>query len=198
MEMNQFDNWRSKYESMTLAEQAAYHDQLEAQYPDQAHYDYKSVSKAIKEAKPKTIVEAGAWKGDLCAQYFADNPESEVSWCAFELCPAAIAKAKTDKITYMDIPSFDWWRVTDFGNTDMFIGTHFIEHLSDDHFKELATALQNVKTIYFEAPIEPDGQTWEGYPGTHKLTMGWNQVFECFPNHNVNEITTQCKVLTLM
>jgi hypothetical protein len=35
-----------------------------------------------------------------------------------------------------------------------------------------------VPLIYFEAPLSNEGENWENYIGTHKLTYGWNKVNE--------------------
>ena len=58
------------------------------------------------------------------------------------------------------------------------MATHFIEHLKNHHFDALGKYCQGVEYILFEAPLSPDGESWEGYHGTHKLNYGWNQVAE--------------------
>ena len=67
---------------------------------------------------------------------------------------------------------------------DIIIATHFIEHLSNEHFVELAKYCKGVEYIYFEAPLSDDGEDWNGYLGTHKLNFGWNQIVEVMAQNN--------------
>ena len=79
----------------------------------------------------------------------------------------------------------------------MFIATHFIEHLSDQHLTELLQWADGIRAIYFESPISEHGQEWDGYEGTHKLTYGWQKVRELLANYDCEDINDTCKLFTL-
>ena len=193
--MNQFDQWRKDYESMTFEQQQDYHDHLESLYPDQAHYDLESAVKIFNWLKPKSVIEGGTWKGNLAKTILHDYPEVQ-SWLGYELCPAAIRKTVCNdgRFGYAVLNRFDWWNRGPIV-CDLFLATHFIEHLSFDHFKELAKALK-CKHVYSEAPLTETGESWDGYEGTHNLPIGWMQVSELMKFHGYNriDITHYCKL----
>jgi hypothetical protein len=172
-----FDEWRSKYDGMSLAEQVEYHNQLEHLYPEQAHYNYGNVREALQLAVPSPkVLEFGCWKGDLAQRAI---PEFNVkSWKGVEICDAAIKNTHCtrDEFSYIVPDKFDWFDEQRTEEADIIIATHFIEHLSNNHFDKLAIYCKGVKVIYFEAPLTQDGQNWEGYVGTHKLFYGWKDV----------------------
>ena len=199
-----FDHWRERYDTLTFAQQQEYHNQLEEWYPEQAHFNFEAAKYAINTTGSFVILEAGAWKGDLCKRImderFYEYPEHHTLWYAIELCPNAIEKRVTKEIQYLYIDRFDWWN--QHGHIlafDLFIATHFIEHLSDEHLTELLNWLYYVSmpAIYFESPISEHGQEWDGYEGTHKLTFGWQKVRELLANYDCEDINDTCKLFTL-
>jgi hypothetical protein len=173
--MNEFDQWRERYDKMTIDEQIAYHNELEARYPEQNHYNYDKVKEALCLVKPNfTVLEFGTWKGDLAKQAFKDF--SIIDWYGIEICESAIKSTKCDKVKYIKPTRFDWFNDKRTIKADVIIATHFIEHLSNDHFKQLANYCKGVKYIHFESPLTDEGNEWDGYEGTHKLTIGWNKI----------------------
>ena len=178
-----FDEWRKKYESMSLDEQVAYHNELERLYPEQAHYSYYGIREAFLLAKPKKVLEFGCWKGDLANLAI---PEFNIeSWKGIEICDAAInnTHCTLPQFSYIRPDRFDWFMGDRTEDADLIIGTHFIEHLSNQHFDKLAEYCRGVKFVYFEAPLTIDGQNWNGYHGTHKLEYGWKKVEEVMGNN---------------
>lgn len=175
--MNEFDQWRERYDSMTTEEQVKYHNDLEERYPEQNHFNYLYVCEALKIAqKPTSVLEFGTWKGDLALKAF-QNHQIE-TWIGIEICEAAIKKTKCDKILYIKPKAFDWFYQERNLHPDIIIATHFIEHLSNEHFEQLVRFCKGIKIIHFESPLTDQGNEWDGYLGTHKLTIGWNRVNE--------------------
>lgn len=176
--MNEFDNWRSRYDSMTYDEQVAYHNSIEDRYPEQAHYNYPNVRASIMEAGYSVdILEFGCWKADMAAEALTEFPAIK-SWTGIEICQAAIEKTrcKDKRFEYIFPEMFDWFNVMDRPTCDLILATHFIEHLSNAHFEQLVTFCKGVPYIYFEAPLSEGDQDWTGYIGTHKLGYGWMNV----------------------
>lgn len=172
-----FNEWRQRYDQMTFEQQQDYHDYLEGLYPDQAHYNLEAAKKVFDWLKPHSVIEAGTWK-------------------AYELCPAAIAKTvcNDERFAYQQITRFDWWNKQPLV-CDLFLATHFIEHLSFDHLQELIKAI-SAKHIYFEAPLTENGESWDGFFGTHKLEVGWQKVAEVLAvkGYKRIDITSHCKL----
>ena len=48
---NEFDDWRSKYDTMSSSEQVEYYNEIEELYPEQAHYNYENVKIVLELGK---------------------------------------------------------------------------------------------------------------------------------------------------
>jgi len=190
-----FNEWRKKYDELTFNQQVAYHNVLEKLYPNQAHFDFEFAIKVFDYLKPKKITEAGGWKGDLANEMFK-RYEIDL-WQNIELCENAIANTNCKHQNFVNIQpkKFDWFDSKLYKG--MFIATHFIEHLSNEHFDKLAKSLKNVEHVYFEAPIENEPQSWIDFEGTHKLEYGWNQIKELFSNHEIIMENKYCKLFKM-
>jgi hypothetical protein len=182
---NEFDVWREKYDNMTIEEQVAYHNKLEELYPEQAHYNYDNVKIALELCGKKiNVLEFGTWKADLCETALKEFDIE--SWVGIEICKHAIekTKCKSEKFKYIFPDKFDWFNDKNRPSCDIIIATHFIEHLSNEHFVSLAEYCKGVNYVYFEAPLSNNGENWNGYLGTHKLNYGWNHVVEIMKQNN--------------
>jgi hypothetical protein len=190
-----FNQWRGQYDTLTFEQQQEYHSELEALYPDQAHYDLDAAKKAFEIVKPAWVIEAGAWKGNLAAEILSKS-DCISQWYAFELCPAAIARTVCNDVRfrYASFNTFNWW-VNNPLVCDLFIATHFIEHLSFAHLSEMIKSVKS-KHIYFEAPLTDSGENWDNFHGTHKLEVGWSRVSEWLLLHGYKkiDITNHCKL----
>ncbi len=134
--MNEFDKWRERYDTMTIDEQITYHNELEARYPEQNHYNYDNVKEALLLCNNAVVLEFGTWKGDLAKQALQDFNLS--GWYGIEICEAAIRSTKCKEVNYIKPTKFDWFTDKRTIKADIIIATHFIEHLSNDHFEQLA------------------------------------------------------------
>jgi hypothetical protein len=197
--MNEFDNWRSKYDTMSIREQVEYHNDLEIRYPEQAHYNYEQVKTAlelIKGIDGAIVLEFGCWKGDLANRSILEYPNI-VNWLGIEICEFAIEKTncKLSQFKYIMPLEFNWFETTSRPECDLIIATHFIEHISDSHFDSLVKYCDGVKYIYFEAPLDDTINNWDGYIGTHKLTYGWNTIIEKMKSIGYSEIRMKDAIL---
>ena len=187
-----FNEWRENYTLLTLKEQVDYHNELESKYPNQAHYDLDFALKVFDIVNPKYVTEAGGWKGDLANVML--NRYNIESWKNIEICKNAIdnTNCKDARYSYFMPKSFDWFDSKLYKG--LFLSTHFIEHLSNEHFDKLINSLSNVEYVYFEAPLNDEPQTWIDFEGTHKLEYGWNQIKEKFSTHEVIIENNGCKL----
>lgn len=197
--MNEFDNWRNKYETMSIQEQVEYHNDLEVRYPEQAHYNYEQVKIAlelIKSINEASVLEFGCWKGDLANKSILEYPNIK-SWKGIEICENAIQKTncKLKEFEYIIPKDFNWFENTIRPECDLIIATHFIEHISDNHFDNLIKYCEGVKYIYFEAPLHDISNNWDGYIGTHKLTYGWNTIIEKMKSIGYSELKMHDAIL---
>ena len=179
MNAQTFDNWRNSYETMTLEQQIEFHNQIAKEYPEQAHYDYAAVSEVLDTFKPAHILEFGCWRGDM-AQQALNQFEFIQSWTGLEICTEAMnmCKCTSDKFKYVLPTKFNWFEDKRSYKADMILATHFIEHLSNEHFEQLTKYCKGVPFVYFECPITNVGQNWEHDISTHKLEYGWKDVVE--------------------
>ena len=172
-----FNEWRNKYDQMTLSEQIDYHNVIENQYPEQAHYNYENVKHVLSDDGIR-VLEFGCWKADLAQRAISEYLIKD--WKGIEICTAAIEKTRctAKEFSYIIPKDFNWFATTKRPDCDVIIATHFIEHFSGEHFEQIAEYCAGVPLIYFEAPLTDEGENWENYIGTHKLTYGWNKVNE--------------------
>jgi hypothetical protein len=175
--MNIFNKWRQDYDTMSLEQQVEFHNEIARQYPEQAHYDYDSVSEIIDTFKPNYILEFGCWRADM-AQQALDQFDFIKSWTGIEICTEAIklSRCSNSKFKYVFPKKFNWFEDKRIYNADMILATHFIEHLSNQHFEQLTKYCKGVKQVYFECPIADEGQNWLDDISTHKLEYGWKDV----------------------
>lgn len=190
-----FNEWRENYDKLTIEEQKDYHNYLEINYPNQAHYDLNFAIKVFDIVNPKKVTEAGGWKGNL-ADILLKKYNIE-SWVNIELCENAIKNSvcKDERFKNINPNTFDWWKNSFYDG--FFIATHFIEHLSNDHFIQLADSLCACEYIYFEAPITNEGEKWIDFEGTHKLELGWNDIKYILKNHEIIIENQYCKLYKL-
>lgn len=175
---NVFNKWRALYSDLSDQEQMEFYDDLEKTYPDQ-----KSFTKEFYDAvffkhagEFKRVVEVGGWKGEL-ASYCFDSYKIE-SWVNIELCRSAIAKTVPVNGNYViaNFNKFKWWNYSDFSG-DVFIASHFIEHISNNDFRSLIEWIApRFDYVLFEAPLNAGENNWENYLGTHILKFGWNDI----------------------
>jgi len=184
--MNEFDKWRLEYDTMTYEQQVAYHNDLESRYPEQNHFNYNNVFQAIASLPnlltQVRVLEFGTWKGDLAKKCMEDFAKIKV-WYGIEICDAAIANTKSDRVLYIKPSRFDWFAEKREIDCDIIIATHFIEHISNFHFEQLAEYCKGVGLVHFESPLTDEGREWGGCEATHKLTMGWNKINEIMANN---------------
>jgi hypothetical protein len=186
-----FNEWRDRYEEMSYRDNIDFHNQLESMYPNQAHFKADNVIIALDLiGKPFKVLEFGGWKGDLAFAMMVHYGDAIIDWVNIEICEAAINKTIRPSKKYRIIKPhrFDWFVEERIEKPDVIIATHFIEHISNEHFDLLARYVSGVPVIYFEAPMEDDGQSWNGYMGTHKLTYGWNDVKRIMESYGYSNV----------
>jgi hypothetical protein len=186
LQLNDFDLWRTLYSELTTEDQVEYYNLIEKHYPSQSHYTYNNVNEAIKIAQPKIVLEFGPWKGDMACRAMEEFPFIE-EWTGIEICSAAIENTlcKNPKLKYIFPEKFDWFAEPRTIDADFIVATHFIEHLSNEHFDQLINYCNGAKYIYFEAPMSNISNNWSGYGGTHKLEYGWNKIIELMSNYTL-------------
>lgn len=192
-----WDKWRENYSTI---DQTAFHNAVFSDHPEQAHYNRAAFLSALEKVRifPHVILEAGAWRADL-AQDILSQEKRINAWYAAEICTAAIQNTRcTDaRFRYMELDgNFTWWQHVDFSQYGLFFGTHFLEHLSDEHATDLLSHARNCNALYFEAPIERERRRdWSGYPGSHMLLMGWDEIRALLPEFDAEFIAPYCVLL---
>lgn len=181
-----FDRWRELYYSLTDEEQADFSDACERRFPHQAHADRAVIDEALERFLPNDarVLEVGGWKGELASHCLGKFPKIQ-NWLNVEFCRRAVARQVPMPLggsgyEVLRPVNFGWFRTSgrfkrDF---DVFISTHTIEHFSElDLRKLLEFVVAGIPVVILEAPITDAGQeNWNGYLGTHILTMGWHSI----------------------
>lgn len=186
-----FDEWRSKYEEMSYRDNIDFHNQMESMYPNQMHFNAGNVIITLNLiGRPFKVLEFGGWKGDLAFAMITHYGDDIINWINIEICEAVINKTihSSEKYRVIKPHRFDWFAEKRIEKPDVVVATHFIEHISNEHFELLARYVSGIPVIYFEAPIEDSRQSWNGYMGTHKLIYGWDDVKRIMKGYGYSSI----------
>lgn len=174
-----FNKWRELYDDLTNEEQRDFANECEERFPTQTHFTKSNFETLFAGRKNVSVLEVGGWKGEL-AEHCISNYDIKY-WRNIEFCTEAVRKGfkNSDKYIAVCPNEFDWFLQLEMNLGllyDVFVCTHTIEHLSDDHLMALLSHVSHIPTILLEAPITDDGEDFHDYFGTHKLASGWNWI----------------------
>lgn len=173
-----WDAWRENYPVTTFAEQQEFLQSTVVQFPHQRHFDVDEAYAAFALIDdPRTVIELGGWDGAL-AWFMLLSNEIE-SWVNYDIVAVPQVEQLNGRYRTKLLSDYIWKQPI---TADVFVGTHVIEHLSEDHLRQLLVAIET-RWIYFEAPLLSDGESWEGYGGTHVLELSWPEVEVLVDSH---------------
>jgi len=172
-----FDQWRENYDSMSSDEQIKFYNEIEKYYPEQKSFTLKYYDYLFANYQDVDVVEIGGWKGELADYCLKKYPIK--SWINYDITTEALNKSVCKDTRYkVKAVSFNWMD-SETIESDVCLASHVIEHLSDNDLRKLIQCIKS-KVILFEAPIKKGLNDWTGYPGTHILKMGWDQIDTMF------------------
>jgi len=186
-----FNKWRSLYYELTHEENIQFGYDMEAKYPHQASFDVKPFQKMFDRvgADRISVVEIGGWKGELAKQIFSSHGGMIHSWFNIDMCKAATEKT----VDMTGIPysvrfpdSFDWFKHRRDQPFDVCVSAHTLEHLTGKDVLTLLDWMNLIPVVMLEIPISEEGQSWDGYEGTHILEFGWKRIREEMEKRHYN------------
>lgn len=163
-----WDKWRADYPTMTFEDQREFYGRVAELFPCQESYHLDECHAAFDYIgiPDADVVELGGWNGRLASNMIARG--DIVEWVNYDI---ADVPQVIDVHGYRRVVLEDWiW--TNPIEGDVFVACHTIEHLSHEHLTELLAALRT-ELVYLEAPLAGDPYDWAGFPGSHKLEIGW-------------------------
>lgn len=169
-----FDLWRSEYDTMTYQQQQDFYNEAFKVYPAQASFNLERAFEFLDQTSRGRITEIGGWDGQLAYSCLERYPDI-ASWVNIEISQdAAASTVVTDPRYSYYIPNgfaWDTMRITG----DIFLATHFIEHIK---FADLKKLMGRVATewVYFESPLLFPGWGWGGDGDNHILEVEWPAV----------------------
>ena len=179
-----FDQWRANYDKMTSDEHLEFVEKCAAKFPSQVHFTQWIYERLFSSWKNLRVLEIGGWKGEL-ACYCLSNFEIK-DWTNIEICKTAVkntVEMPNDKYTTICPDNFFWFRNLKHLKADLLISSNTIEHFSNNDFLYLVEAISDIRMVLFEAPLKNNGETWQGYYGTHILDMDWADVILVMDRH---------------
>lgn len=173
---NVFNRWRELYDDLSDAEQLQFCNELADKYPSQKAFKKENYNWLFARFPNRSVYEVGGWKGELAKYCLENHPIAD--WLNFEFCQKAADQSVVDDPRFrVVVPhKFRWFKDSIKIVPDIFLSSHMIEHLSDDDCMALLDHFRGTPIILLEAPIKPEGQTWNNFLGTHKLNMGWDEI----------------------
>ncbi len=171
-----FNKWRARYWELTDQEHAEFMEACEAAFPSQQHHDVSRYEHVFKYMQGVSVLEMGGWKGELAC--FCLNRYNISKWTNIELCQAAANKTVFEDARYeVIVPNrFAWFTAERSRHFDVFVSSHAIEHLHDNHLTQLLDYIAGIPVVFLEAPLQEDGQSWDNDWSTHILTFGWAHI----------------------
>lgn len=165
-----FDEWRTRYDTMSFREHAAINDRWGVEYPAQASWKLQPVLDALWSAR--TVVEIGGWDGGLAAKALALLPRVE-RWTNYEMCQPAIDRTVCHDPRYKPVLLEDWPWNTDLEPADALVMSHVVEHMRFHQLFELTRLFDRYRVVHMQAPLDLERIDWTGYHGSHILEVGW-------------------------
>lgn len=181
--MNEFDRYREAYYCMTFEERKRLHEKWLRQYPYQKRFNqqwvlgcFKGVVYSLSRNDFK-VVELGGFDGSLALEVLKRYPR--LRWLNIEVIKhKMVAGLEKYKYREHELSKQLWEEGLDLTKYDVFVASHVLEHIADYEFKKLLAFLNanQIEFLIMDIPIAPNGQTWDGYNGSHVLQLGSNQV----------------------
>lgn len=170
---NRWDDWRSRYQTLTVADhQAAYDDAFDADR-DQRRFDADTLRRLLDRiGEPVSVIELGGWDGELAKTVLASTNGQVKRWRNYEISPKAVEATVCDDRRYQAYAEnrFYWDARR---RADLFVASHVIEHLSLADVRRTLDAT-SCRYVFLQAPLEPGPTDWRGYDGGHVLEVGWD------------------------
>lgn len=179
-----WNKWRSLYDTLTCADNAAIMADFYACNQTQVHYTLPAIIDFFAKHPAKRVIEVGGWDGEVARQILSERPEIEW-WTNYEICRGAAAKLSCPRYEAPDLSSFVWDLPLSIAKYDTLMASHILEHMKLRNIHALLDRLPTVRAVYVDAPIPLDTttNTWAGYQGSHILEVGWKQLEDAFAEH---------------
>lgn len=188
-----FNKFREVYHELTLEDLKLLYRIWLVKYPEQSYFDSMFFLSCIEKVKhelgrnPK-IVELGGYDGKLAYEILKKH--SGINWLNIEIIRHDVnVVPELKNYDYTEHVLFNAKQVydekLDLSGFDVFISSDTIEHLSNNELIKLYNYLveTNIKYLMLKINVYQNGQSWEGYGGTHLLTFGVNQLKKIFKEH---------------
>jgi len=191
-EINEFNNYRKKYNSLSFSDKKRIACRWSKKYPEQAHFNFEHVDfwlRYIVNGHPK-VLEIGGWKGDLALKALSSFKNIQI-WHNYDIIESEPYQRCNDyRYKYIILEDYIWNKSLEI-EYNVLIATHVIEHFSWSEFVSLISWIStNIETVLFEAPIPYTGENinWTGDHSTHILEKGWEQVITEMQNYGFKDL----------
>lgn len=177
--MEEFNTFRENYDSLTFSELKTIQREWYKKYPNQRRFDREFILSCVKTVigERVKVIELGGHNGQLALEVLKEHPK--IKWLNVEIIEHDMAN---------DLENYDykeyvlskqmWEEPLNIEEYDFFISSHMIEGIKNKQLIKLLNRLieSKIKYIILQAPIKPEGQTWDNYFGAHILEMGSKEI----------------------
>jgi len=169
-QLDEFDEYRIVYDSLTVSEIADWNRMFAAKYPGQAHFAVWVASHALHLASD--VVELGGYRGELARYILARDPVIR-SWVNHEILPVPSVCTDPRYRTIVETHRFGWEHPGWAGDT--LVLSHVLEHLNEPQAEALFATFPRFTRVYIDAPLV-GGAGWWRTSTAHILCWTWDDV----------------------
>ncbi len=185
-----FNLWREYYDELTFSQHKDITDYwnnrpfLErSAHPSFFIWAFRQLAKTGMDLSEVRIVELGSADGWLA--YKCMSKLKFKSWVGYDISSRMVGKtlpeAKEPGFVNTELDAQFWDSAV--GEFDIFVCSHTIEHVSNNHFEELLDFVSpRAEALILEIYIKGNRADWEGYMGSHIMTFGRTDIDRMIKN----------------
>ena len=179
-----FNLWRENYDSLTFNQHKGIVDCWNSRsvLERSAHtsffmWAFRQLAKTGLDLGEKRVTELGPADG-----WLAFNCLSRLefkSWTGYDISRIMVEKTlpEVKSLGFVSIELNEQFWDSAVEEFDIFVCSHTIEHLSDNHFEELLKFISpRIETLILEVYVKGNRTDWKDYGGSHILTLNGNDI----------------------
>ena len=171
-EAGDFDTFRKNYDSIDYNDLIEINARWDVRYPNQKHYSPQLIDWVLEHCNHTIVYELGCHHGELANDVLNKGNGEIIRWIGYDILRKLTSPHH--KFVYMPLAKPFYKSVFPYHDDgdNIFVCSHTFEHMSGKEVIGCIEAIRGIKYMAFDIPISEQGQSWNGYCGSHILTRG--------------------------